>query len=310
MIWISSPIYIVVLSLVSSSGGRVTRFCRGCVWGVFLVFPFALLPPAHDLNSLTNELSYPWLVALLCSSSSEGPMTLREVGPTSGPPKEGAASIRELPGIGTTTTFARAAKCEGITVVGAGVATPVKSLVEVILRGCEPRSGCACACCLPRQLLSQFLGLIIVMGDDLSVFLGMIIATGDDHSFVPLIFAIALIADLTTGRRAVSTIPLRNSAGRCQFLGQVFVVQSFAVSVLRHLGMRVLKRLRILRGSVEISDTSNSILRPLPTLPTCLTLTSTMTDAHCIRVVHWVVVIDDRTERAALPLASGSSAIR
>ena len=237
-------------------------------------------------------------------------MTSREVVSIKGPPGERAASTRELPEIGTTTTFARAAKCEGITVVGARVAMLVKSLVEVILRGCEPRSGCACACGLPRQLLSQLLGLIIVMGDDLSFSLGTIIATGDDHSFVPLTFAIALTADLMTGRRAVSTIPLRNSAGRCHFLGQVSVVQSFVVSVLRHLGMRVLKQLRILRGSVEISDTSNSILRPLPTLPTCLTLTSTMTDAHCIRVVHWVVVIDDRTERAALPLASGSSAIR
>ena len=155
MIPISSSIYIVVLSLVSSLGVRATRFCRGCVLGFFWVsFPVASLPPAHDLTFQTSELSYQWLVLLLSGVSSAGSMTPIAVALTSRPPKERAASTRELPGIGTTTAFACTANCEGVTVVGARVAMLVMSPVEVILRGCEPRPGCACACCLPRQLLS------------------------------------------------------------------------------------------------------------------------------------------------------------
>ena len=221
-----------------------------------------------------------------------------------------AVPPRGLPEIGTATAFACSAKCESVDVAGASAAASAVRHVGTVLRGCEPRTGksllgargCGCS----RKLL----GSIIVMGDDRGFLSWWIIVMGDDPCLVELVLFIALIADLMTGRRAVTNTTAPFFRWLLSDFVQSLVVQSFAVSVLRHLGMRVLKRLRILRGSVEISDTSNSILRPLLTLPTCLTLTSTMTDAHCIRVVHWVVVIDDRTERAALPLASGSSAIR
>ena len=196
--------------------------------------------------------------------------------------------------------------------MGAEAVALAEHLVGTVLRGCEPRTGQsllgACGCGCSRKLL----GLIIVTGDDLRDLLRSIIVMGDDLCLVELVFFIALIADLMTGRRAVTNTTAPFFRWLLSDFVQSLVVQSLIVSVLRHLGRRVLKRLRILRGSVEISDTSNSILGLLliPTLPT-LTLTSTMTDAHCIRVVHWVSVIVDRTENERLwLLPSGSSAIR
>ena len=97
---ISSSICIVVVCSVSPRGVASTCFLRGCVGRVgFFLFLFGLILPPTPFHDLTSDLPYLLLIALACGSSSEGPMTSREVMSIKGPPGGTAASNRELPEI-------------------------------------------------------------------------------------------------------------------------------------------------------------------------------------------------------------------